>query len=135
MVLGNPNPGKGIGRATAMLLAKEGCKKLTITDMNAKGLEETKAEILKTCSPIELEAVSINLTDEKAVVNLFDGIIKKFGRLDYCANVAGIVRIGSTTECTTEEFDFTYRVDLQALFFCERSELKAMLKQEFLTTK
>jgi len=126
----------GIGRETAKLYAKEGCKRLTIADLNEAGLEETKRLIEAENPDADVRIAVCNVTDEASVQSMVDGTVAQFGRVDYCANVAGMILLGvQTADMSTDFFEKHYQVNLRGLFFCERAELQAMLKQEPITTK
>ncbi|KAF2802339.1 oxidoreductase [Mytilinidion resinicola] len=126
----------GIGRETALLYAREGCKALTIADLNAAGLEETKKKIEAINPDAKVRIAVCNVTDEAAVQSMVDGTVEQFGRLDYAANVAGMILLGvQTADMSTDFFEKHYQVNLRGLFFCERAELQAMLKQEPITSK
>jgi NAD(P)-dependent dehydrogenase (short-subunit alcohol dehydrogenase family) len=125
----------GIGRATAKLFAARGCKKIVISDMNPEGLEQVKAAIQKEHEDVTLLAVVTNVRDEASVEDLIAKAVEKFGRIDYCCNVAGITIVANTVETKTEDFTLQYEVLLRGVFFCERAELRAMLKQERLASE
>ena len=61
--------------------------------------------------------------------------VDTFGRIDYCANSAGILRYGDTSVLPPEDFEIVYQVNLRGIFFCAKAEINAMLKQEPLTSK
>ena len=72
-----------------------------------------------------------DVSDEISVQKMVDGTVEQFGRLDYCANIAGMIVLGPhTAEITTSFFDRDQGINLRGLFFCERAELQVMLKQE-----
>jgi len=125
----------GIGRETAKLFAIRGCKKLVISDLNLGGLEEVKSAIEHEHQGVSVLAVETNVRDEASVDNMVAKAVEKFGRIDYCCNVAGITLAGSTAEASTADFELQYEVNLRGVFFCERAELRAMLKQERLASK
>lgn len=125
----------GIGRATSILFAVEGCQKIVIADINRHGLDETKKLLEERNPSVECLAVEFNLRDELSVQSLFKKATSKFGRLDYCCNVAGIVLEGPTAEGLTSEWELQYEINLRGLFFCERAELQAMRMQEPLKSK
>lgn len=128
--------GKGIGRETAILYAKEGCKRISISDISADGLEKTRHIIESGYEGVSVRATKTDVSDEHAVQALLDGTVEQFGRIDYCANVAGIILLGQpTAEMTTGFFDKHHEVNLRGLFFCERAELQYMLKQDPLPSK
>lgn len=125
----------GIGRATSILFAVEGCRKIVIADINRQGLEETKQLISEHNPDTECLLVEVNLRNEESVETLFSTAVSKWGRLDYCCNVAGIVLEGPTAEGQTSEWELQYEINLRGLFFCERAELRTMRKQEPLQSK
>ncbi|OQU93621.1 hypothetical protein CLAIMM_00103 [Cladophialophora immunda] len=123
--------GHGMGRATAILFAKEGCKRICIADINAQGLEETKKMIEVVSDGVTVRTAVCDNTDEKQVQSMVDGCVQQFGRVDYATNIAGITILGPTTaDMPTELWEKDNHTNLRGLFFCERSELKAMLNQE-----
>jgi NAD(P)-dependent dehydrogenase (short-subunit alcohol dehydrogenase family) len=104
--------------------------------LNASGLEETKKRIAAVNADATVRVAVCDVTSESSVVALIAGCVSQFGRLDYAANVAGMVLLGvQTADMSTEFFEKHYQVNLRGLFFCEREELRAMLKQEPLVTK
>jgi NAD(P)-dependent dehydrogenase (short-subunit alcohol dehydrogenase family) len=125
----------GIGRATALLFAARGCKKIVISDLNLNGLEQVKLKIQDEHKDVSVLAVVANMREEESVEELVAKAVEKFGRIDYCCNVAGILRSGSTVDTTTADFTLQYEILLRGVFFCERAELRAMLKQDVLASK
>lgn len=81
----------GIGQATAISFAREGCKKVAIADQNAKGLEETAKLMTEaaTDGKIYILREQTNVIDEIQVSDLLDAVVQQLGRVDYCANCAG----------------------------------------------
>ena len=72
----------GIGRATAILFAKQGAQ-VTITGRDAEKLEDTKKVILKaTCKPHDLNIVVANLTDPSGLDEIVKSTLDKFGKID-----------------------------------------------------
>ena len=125
----------GIGRATAKLFASEGCRRVVIADVNANALHEVKAEILGMAPDCQVLKVAFDVKSQTSVQNVVDEAIHAFGRIDYCANVAGIIRFGDTSVLPTSDFDEVYQVNLRGTFLCAKAELGAMLKQEPLRSK
>jgi NAD(P)-dependent dehydrogenase (short-subunit alcohol dehydrogenase family) len=68
-----------------------------------------------------------DVTDETAVDALVAGIVAEHGRLDLAANVAGTSGVyGDTADKRTEDWRHTLSVNLDAVFFCVRAEVRAM---------
>jgi NAD(P)-dependent dehydrogenase (short-subunit alcohol dehydrogenase family) len=69
----------------------------------------------------------LDVTDEAAVDGLVAGIVAEHGRLDLAANVAGTSgTYGEVADSTTEVWRHTMAVNLDAVYFCVRAELRAM---------
>lgn len=66
---------------------------------------------------------------------MIDEALSWFGRIDYCANVAGIIKYGDTAVLPVEDFDLVYQVNLRGIFLCAKAQINAMLKQEPITSK
>jgi NAD(P)-dependent dehydrogenase (short-subunit alcohol dehydrogenase family) len=71
--------------------------------------------------------IPIDVTDERAVDELVDRIVAEHGRLDIAANVAGTSgTFANIADSTTESWRRTIHLNLDAVFFCMRAELRAM---------
>ncbi|KAK5447999.1 hypothetical protein LTS15_009023 [Exophiala xenobiotica] len=125
----------GIGRATSILFAAEGCKKIVIVDVARPGLERTGSLLAEHHPDATVLALEADLRSEQAVENLVEQAVAKFGRIDYCCNIAGIVLHGSTLETKTSDWELQYEVNLRGVFFCERAELRRILGQEPLKSR
>jgi len=125
----------GIGKATALLYAAEGCKKIAIADFNAKTLEETKKEIEEQSPGVSVKAIVVDVRSQESIEAMVAEIVKEFGRLDYAVNSAGILRLGDTSILSQEDFDQVYQVNLRGVFLSSKAEINQMLKQEPLTAK
>ncbi|OQV04951.1 hypothetical protein CLAIMM_09761 [Cladophialophora immunda] len=124
----------GIGRATAILFAARGCQRIVLTDKNLDGLHETQTMIRQRYQSVSALVVQTDVRDERSVQELVAHAVSEFGRIDYCCNVAGITLAGETAESTTADFELQYQINLRGVYFCERAELQAMLKQDSLTS-
>lgn len=83
---------QGIGQATAVSFAREGCKKIAIADVNAEGLDETAKLMNEAATQGEIEILRkrTNVIAENEIDDLLDAVVEQLGRIDYCANCAGI---------------------------------------------
>ncbi|KAI1192463.1 NAD(P)-binding protein [Nemania serpens] len=84
--------GSGIGRACALLLAKEGVSKLMVADLSLDAARNTLAECeaVATNAQFRGQIIEVDVTQEESVSHLFGEAAKAFGRIDYCVNSAGI---------------------------------------------
>ena len=81
--------GSGLGQATAIRLAKEGAK-LSLVDLNEKGLEDTKQKVLEVAPNTEVLLITANVAKEEEVQNYVNQTVEKFGKIDGFFNNAGI---------------------------------------------
>ena len=84
--------GSGIGRASALLLAKEGAAAIMIADLALDAAKNVVAECQAVASNSQMrtEAVQVDVTREDSVRNLVKRMVNGFGRIDYCVNCAGV---------------------------------------------
>lgn len=117
--------GSGIGRATAQRLAEEGAL-LTISDVNAEGLEETAA----TCREggATVTALVSDVSDESAVAELIGTAVADHGRLDVLVNVAGILQFKDFRLTTLEDFQRIIGVNLTGTFLTCRDAMPHLLE-------
>ncbi|CAI5437938.1 unnamed protein product [Caenorhabditis angaria] len=79
----------GIGRSTAIILAKDGAK-VTITGRNAERLEETKQQIISAgVSADNINSVVADITTSAGQDQIINSTIQKFGKIDILVNNAG----------------------------------------------
>jgi NAD(P)-dependent dehydrogenase (short-subunit alcohol dehydrogenase family) len=93
----------GIGRATAVALAKEGVK-IVVAARRAKEGEETVNLVREAGS--DGIFVKTDVADEVSVRSLVEKTVRSYGRLDYAFNNAGVEQtMTPLVEQTVEEFD------------------------------
>ena len=108
--------GSGIGRATALRLAKEGAK-IMIADYVPEGAERTVKMIKDAGGEASCLAADVSVT--KQVEMMINKTVETYGRLDCAYNNAGIEgAIGDTVACTEENFDRVVAIDLKAVWLC-----------------
>jgi NAD(P)-dependent dehydrogenase (short-subunit alcohol dehydrogenase family) len=78
--------GRGIGRGTALLFAREGAR-VVIADLSADGATETAEQITKAGG--EAKAVVADISNPDGVAAMLAATIDAFGRLDCAFNNAG----------------------------------------------
>ncbi|KAK3705583.1 hypothetical protein LTR37_013191 [Vermiconidia calcicola] len=127
----------GIGQATAVSFAREGCKQVAITDLDEAGLDET-ARLIKDAAPqddVQILQKRTNVAAEDEVTGLLDAVVEQYGRIDYAANCAGIMSNNQRSDETSiADFDRINGVNYRGCWMTSRAELKQMLKQEPLPT-
>ena len=122
---------KGIGRATALALAKAGAD-VAVCDLYVKkgdlDLEGTANAIRKLKR--RSIAIQTDITREDDVVNLVEKVVKEFGRLDIFVNNAGVMLQAPLTDLTAELWSKVIDTNLKGVLFCCREAAKVMIKQK-----
>ncbi|KAK6396942.1 hypothetical protein LTR65_007440 [Meristemomyces frigidus] len=125
----------GIGQATAVSFAKEGCGRIVLADRNASGLGETSALIKDAASGCEVLKVQTDVSKVDSVQHLVDEAVSHFGRVDYVCNAAGVLSNNErSSETTPDEFDRINGINYRGCWLCSRAEIKQMLTQDPLPT-
>lgn len=111
--------GRGIGRAIAICLAREGAD-VTLADLSEDGLAATAEAVAE--QGVRAQRVTADIGDETDVDRLFREAVERFGRLDVLVNNAGISIVKSFQEATVEEWDRTFHTNLRGMFLtCKRA--------------
>jgi NAD(P)-dependent dehydrogenase (short-subunit alcohol dehydrogenase family) len=103
---------RGIGRATAIALAKLGYR-LALVARGRADLEET-ARLATATDALLLPA---DVTDPAQVRNLIQETITRFGRLDAVVNIAGLAPVRRIEEMSVEEWRAVIDTNLSAVFY------------------
>lgn len=121
--------GSGLGRAAALQIAKEGAR-LSLVDLNEKGLEETKSLIQSAVSGAEILLVAGDVSKEADVKNYVNQTVEKFGTIDGFFNNAGIEGKQNLTEdFGSDEFQKVVGINLNGVFYGLKFVLEVMRKQ------
>ena len=119
--------GSGIGRATALVFAREGAK-VVVSDIVVEGGEETVQQIKAAGG--EAIFVKADVSQAADVEALITQTVETYGRLDCAFNNAGIEGgVKPTIDCTEEEFARTIAVNLTGVWLCMKHEIQQMLSQ------
>ena len=119
--------GSGIGRACALLLAREGAS-VCVADMKLDSAQSVCAEI-EALGAVALP-VKVDVGQQDQVQAMVATAVDRYGRLDYAHNNAGIVGGGATVVDMPEEtWDRGIAVMLTGVFLCLKHEIPAMLAQ------
>ena len=116
----------GIGRATAVALAKEGVK-VSIAARRAKEGEETVRLVKEAGS--EGIFVKTDVANEDDVRSLVEKTVKTYGRLDYAFNNAGIEEtMTPLVEQTSNVFDQIMNVNAKGVWLSMKYEIPQMIR-------
>lgn len=117
----------GIGRATALIYAREGAK-VVVSDIAVEGGEETVRKIKENGG--EAVFIKANVVNDAEVKELIDKTVSTYGSIDCAFNNAGILgEMAPTADCTEETFDKVININLKGVFLCLKHEIPQMLKQ------
>lgn len=120
--------GRGIGKAIAIALAREGANIITI-DIDIQTVEEVAREI-KSLDRQAL-AIQVDVSDSKEVNRMVQSVLKKFKRVDILVNNAAIIKRGSIEDLTEEDWDRVMDVNLKGAFNCAKAVVGTMKKQRY----
>src|SRR5690349_258971 len=116
----------GIGRATAILFAREGAK-VTIADVDEDGSRETLGLI--EAEGGEAQFIRTDVSREDEVRSMVDLAEATYGALHGAANVAAIAHAAKVTaELSLEDWNRVIAVDLTGAFLCVKHQARAMLR-------
>lgn len=126
--------GRGIGRALAERLGREGAR-VALLDVNLADLETTRAALEAT--GVMARSYEVNVAVEEQVVAAMDRIMSDFGRLDVMVNNAGILRDamlvkakdgGITGKMSLAQWQAVIDVNLTGVFLCGREAAERMIR-------
>jgi NAD(P)-dependent dehydrogenase (short-subunit alcohol dehydrogenase family) len=118
--------GRGIGRATCLLFAREGADVVAVARTAAE-IESVAAEV-RALGRRAL-AVPTDLGQESQIEAMGRRALQEFGRVDVLINNAGTSANDTVVGMPTETWRYVMGVNLDAAFFACRAVLPAMIKQ------
>ncbi len=117
---------KGLGRATCLLLAKEGAK-VAVTDIIDDQGSEVALKIKNSGGIAHYH--HMNVTKEDEVRQTFSAVYKDFQKIDILVNNAGISgELKATHEVTEADWDRVLNIDAKGVFFCSKHAIPYMKK-------
>ena len=119
---------QGIGRATALALARAGAK-VVLAARSADKLGGAAGEI--AASGGEALAVPMDIADAEQVKAGFKQGLERFGRLDILVNNAAITRDALAVRMKPEDWEAVLRTNLTGAHVCVQQALGAMLRQRY----
>lgn len=119
----------GIGKATALLFAKEGAK-VVITARREKQLQKVSEEILTMGGNVL--AVASDISNPAECTKVVNETLEKFGKLDILVNNAGILDHGTAAIDSVKDEDINAVIDINAkgTIYFTREVAKVMAEQK-----
>ena len=118
--------GRGIGRAVAVRLAREGANVAISYRSNDAAAGETAELVRETGAGCDL--FKGDVASPQDVEALFEGVNEAFGRVDILVNNAGVRRDNIMLRMKEEEFDEVLRTNLKGTYLCTRTVLRSMVR-------
>ncbi len=115
--------GRGIGAATARLLAAEGAR-VAVSDLD-------EAPAREVASAIGGLGVACDVSDRGSVEAMVGRTIAELGRLDILVTCAGIIRDNLVFKMTDEDWDAVIDTHLKGTFLCAQAAQKQMVEQKY----
>ncbi len=120
--------GTGFGEQESIALAKEGMN-VTVADVNKANAERVVREIEKAGG--SSIAVGVDVSLEEQVEDMVRTTHDRFGQIDVLINNAGInAPSGDLTECSVEEWDRVFAVNVRGMFLCSKAVLPHMVERK-----
>jgi len=107
--------GAGIGRACAIAFAREGAS-VVATDLDEKALADLKANGVQ-------EVARLDVRDTSAV----NATATRVGKVDILLNAAGFVHNGTVLDCSEDDWDFSFDLNVKSMHRTIKAFLPAML--------
>lgn len=118
--------GTGVGKATAMLFAREGAN-VVITGRRKDVLEDAVKEA--KAQNLNLDYIVCDVASEEDCKNTVDFVASKYGRIDILFNNAGVSYMGTTHETSTEMWDQTFDINVRGIFLMSKYSIPYMLEE------
>ena len=117
---------KGLGKACAIALAKEGVN-IVLCARNEEALQKTKTEIESL--GVEVLALSVDMASAEDNQRIIDETIRRFNRIDILVNNAGIIKRIPMLEMSAKDFRQVIDIDLNGPFIVSKAVIPGMIKK------
>ncbi len=116
---------RGIGRATALALARQGASVVAA----ARGDHADAVAAAIEAGGGRAAAVAVDVTDPASVERMAAAAAERFGRVDVLVNNAGITRDQLMLRMKRDDWDAVVATNLTAAYTCVQAVLRPMIKQ------
>ena len=118
---------RGIGRAIALLMAKQGADVV----VNYSGSEGAAQETVDAILAMGRKAIKIkaNVGNAEEVAAMVEEAHSTFGRIDILVNNAGITRDGLLMRMKDSDWDYVININLKGVYLMTKAVSKIMMKQ------
>ncbi|RIW34685.1 3-ketoacyl-ACP reductase [Bacillus salacetis] len=119
--------GRGIGRAAAIALAKEGVN-IGLVGLTMGNLEKVAEELSQF--DVQVSAATADVSDLESVNHAVDHIKSDLGTIDILINNAGTAKFGGFLDLDPEEWEKIIRVNLMGVYNATRAVLPEMIERK-----
>ncbi len=119
---------RGIGRATALALARAG-HSIVVASFEIEKNEEVAAEIRAAGG--QAWTADLDLASMDSIKSTFAGILKEAGRVEVLVNNAGVTRDALAMRMKPEDWALVLQINLSGAFFAIQQVLPGMLRQRW----
>ena len=117
--------GAGIGKATALLLAKEAAR-VCVADAVPSAAEAVAQEIKNAGG--DAFFVSADVASDRDCLNMVEATVGRWGRLNFLCNIAGIVIGGVLDQTEEDDWNKSIDVNLKGIYLASRHAIPPMRK-------
>ncbi|MFC0558640.1 3-oxoacyl-[acyl-carrier-protein] reductase [Halalkalibacter alkalisediminis] len=120
---------RGIGRATAIELARNGA----IVVVNYAGSQERAEQVVAEIKALGVDGLAIqaDVANSEQVQAMVKETIEAFGRVDILVNNAGITKDNLIMRMKEDEWDAVINTNLKGVFNCGKAVTRQMMKQRY----
>ena len=118
--------GRGIGRAIALRLAREGAE-VACADLDEANAKKVASEI--EAAGRKALAIRVDVTEKAATEHMVSETVSRFGRLDILVNNAGIGAVAPLLDTDEETWDALMNVNAKGVLLCSQAAARQMIAQ------
>ncbi|MCL4396612.1 MAG: SDR family oxidoreductase [Chloroflexi bacterium] len=118
--------GTGIGRASALALAKAGAR-LAVTDIDRESVRGLADEI--NAGKGSCISAKLDVTQPETAQAALDAALAKWGRIDIWYNNAGVSTMNRFVDLTERDWDFNMDINAKGVFLCSQVAVRQMARQ------
>ncbi|NQX68029.1 3-ketoacyl-ACP reductase [Paenibacillus alba] len=119
--------GKGIGKAAAIALAKEGVH-LALLARSQSDLETLQQHLTSTYG-VKVFIAAADISNKEAVDRAIEGLLAELGSVDILLNNAGTAQFGTLVDMEPEAWERIIQTNLMGTYYVTRAVLPSMLQQ------
>jgi len=126
---------RGIGKAIAVGLAREGAHVVVAARSDQEKDDRFPGTIYKTVEEIEQVgrhalAVKCDITSEESVQSMVNASLREFGAIDILVNNAGVAFYYPVVETPLKKWEIVLNVNLKGVFLCSKAVLPTMIENK-----